>query len=312
MRRLSVYCAFIIALISLPLVAAEAPSPRATTAARHEVLADDGHRLTLWGKQASSPKGAILLLHGRTWSALPNFDLQVEGSPRSVLEALAQAGYAAYALDQRGYGATPRDASGWLDSERAVRDTLAAVAAIRSRHPGSKPPVLIGYSRGALTALLTAQRRPDAISVLVLYGFGADVDAPLQATASPARPPRAATTANAAAEDFVSKGAAPQAVIDAYVKQALAADPVRVDWRDNDPPLPYQPERVTTPTLLLHGIDDGYVKVPVLSRLFARLGTQDRSWVVLPRSDHAAHVEDSQAAWLRAILDFIERPRSGS
>lgn len=306
LRRLLPLLLFL-ALLAAPLFAAEPPA-RTTTAARHTVVADDGHHLVLWGKQAATPKGAILLLHGRTWSALPNFDLQVQGTPRSVLDALAHAGYAAYALDQRGYGATPRDASGWITPDRAVRDVLATAALLRERHPDLPPPVLVGYSRGAVTAVLAAQRQPGAFSALVLYGFGADVDSPPRPDPGAAAPARATTTAAAAAEDFVTPGAAPQAVIDAYVSQALAADPVRTDWRDPAPE-PYRPEQVTTPTLLLHGVNDGYVKVPVLARLFARLGTADRSWVVLPRSDHAAHVEDSQRAWIRAILDFIERPR---
>lgn len=308
MRRSFTLRVFILSLaFSLPVAAAAPPAP-ATSAHRHAVVADDGHQLVLWGKQAAAPRGTILLLHGRTWSALPNFDLQAEGTPRSVLDALAHAGYAAYALDQRGYGATPRDTTGWLTPDRAARDALDAAALIRTLHPGLPAPAVVGYSRGAITALQAAQRQPDAFSALVLYGFGSDVDAPPQPQPGAARPERTPTTAKAAAEDFVSPGAAPQAVIDAYVRQALASDPVRADWRDPDPQ-PWQPERVKAPTLLLHGIDDGYVKIATLAHLFARLGTPDRSWVVLPQADHAAHVEDAQAAWIRAILDFIERPR---
>lgn len=307
MRRLTVLCLLALAALATPLAHAAEAAKFATSAQRHPVVADDGHQLVLWGKQAAAPKGAILLLHGRTWSSLPNFDLQVEGTPRSVLDALAYAGYAAYALDQRGYGATPRDASGWLTPDRAARDALAAAALIRRRHPGLPAPTVVGYSRGALTALLAAQRETDQFSALVLYGFPADVDAlpqPVPGTV----PERAATTAKGAAEDFVSPGAAPQKVIDAYVQQALASDPVRTDWRDPDPE-PWQPERVKVPVLLLHGVDDTYVKIPALAHLFARLGTQDRSWVVLPHADHAAHVEDSQAAWVSAVVGFIERPR---
>ena len=33
---------------------------------------------------------------------------------------------------------------------------------------------------------------------------------------------------------------------------------------------------------------------------------QDQTEVVLPDSDHAAHVENSHDAWLKAILEFIE------
>lgn len=307
MHRRSVLCLLVLSLMATPLAVAAASEKSATNARRHTVIADDGHQLVLWGKQPATPRGTILLLHGRTWSALPNFDLQVEGTPRSVLDALAHAGYAAYALDQRGYGATPRDGSGWLTPDRAARDALAAVTLIRERHPALPAPATVGYSRGALTALLAAQRQANAFSALVLYGFPVDVDASPQPVASP-QPERLATTAKAAAEDFVSPGAALQEVIDAYVRQALVSDPVRVDWRDPDPQ-PWEPERVKIPTLLLHGIDDGYVKIGTLAHLFARLGTPDRSWVVLPHADHAAHVEDAQAAWLRAILDFIERPR---
>lgn len=311
MRLVSVACLLVLSLFSMPPATAAALEKPATNAQRHAVTADDGHQLVLWGKQAASPVGTILLLHGRTWGALPNFDLQVEGTPRSVLDALAHAGYAAYALDQRGYGATPRDASGWLTPERAARDALAAAALIRARHPGLPAPAVVGYSRGALTALLAVQRQGNAFSALVLYGFAADVDAPLQPVPGASRPERVATTAKAAAEDFVSPGAAPQAVIDAYVSQALASDPIRVDWRDPDPQ-PWQPEQVRIPTLLLQGIDDSYAKIATLTHLFVRLGAADRSWVVLPHADHAAHVEDSQAAWLDAVLTFIERPRPGT
>ena len=44
---------------------------------RHTVIAD-GHPIALWEKSADGATEAILLVHGRTWSALPDFDLQVE------------------------------------------------------------------------------------------------------------------------------------------------------------------------------------------------------------------------------------------
>ncbi len=46
---------------------------------RHTVMAD-GHPVALWEKSAVRATEAILLVHGRTWSALPDFDLQVEGA----------------------------------------------------------------------------------------------------------------------------------------------------------------------------------------------------------------------------------------
>lgn len=310
--RLPAFVLFGVLLLgAIPCVAAESPATT-TNAVRHAVVADDGHTLALWGKAPSAPRGSILLLHGRTWSALPNFDLQVAGTPRSVMDAFVYAGYAVYALDQRGHGATPRDASGWLTPSRAAADALAAAKLIRRRDPGLAAPVLVGYSMGSVTALFTAPQHPGAFSKLVLYGYLLDSKGVRLRGQAPAsgEPARARTTAAAAGEDFVVAGASPAAVVQAYVAQAIAADPVRVDWK-NLKEFQLDPAKVTTPTLLLQGIGDGYVQPAAVARLFTSLATPDRSWVVLPDSDHAAHVEDAMPAWVDAILHFIERPRPG-
>jgi alpha-beta hydrolase superfamily lysophospholipase len=303
----------LLVVLYLPIhrgLAAEPTATPPTAAGRHALTADDGHTLTLWSKLPPAPKGAILLLHGRTWSALPNFDLQVAGTPRSVMDALVYRGYAAYALDQRGYGASPRDASGWLTPNRAAADALAAAALIRQRHPQLAAPAVVGYSMGAMTAMLAAQQQPAAFSALVLYGFPADPDQPPAQDPGADEPLREATTLQAAGEDFVVAGAAPPEVAAAYARQAVAADPVRVDWKHHHE-FRFQPDQLTTPTLLLQGVADGYVKPDAVARLFTRLATPDRSWVVLPDSDHAAHVENAMPAWVAAVVDFLERPRPG-
>src|SRR5881628_1386390 len=114
---------------------APAPEPRSSTAAsntaapvepvRLVVTADDGFQLVLWRKTPPAPRRAVLLIHGRTWSGRPDFDLQVPGESRSFMDALVAQGYAAYAIDLRGYGATPRDATGFLTPERAAADVAA-------------------------------------------------------------------------------------------------------------------------------------------------------------------------------------------
>ena len=64
---------------------------------KHEVLAD-GHPLAVW-EQAAAALRAAVLLDPRTHveRGLPNFDLQVPGLQRSVMDGFAAAGYAAYA-----------------------------------------------------------------------------------------------------------------------------------------------------------------------------------------------------------------------
>ena len=296
-----------------------APSAAQTTRMpqRREVRAD-GHPLTVWSKRPATPaRGSILLVHGRTWSSRPNFDLQVPGSRAgaSLMDALVARGYAVYALDQRGYGGTPRDATGWLTPERAERDVSIVLRWIveregtggAARRPGSAKPVLLGYSRGAQVAMLGAQRHPDQLAGLVLYGYpdpmaaGAPPPPP-----DPAVPPRVHTTAAGAGEDFISPAVTPPGVKEAYVRTATTTDSIRADWRLESQFSALDPARVRVPTLLLDGERDPYANASNHPAVFSKLGTADRWWVVLPGADHAAHLE-LQGAFVNALVDFMER-----
>ena len=99
----------------------------------------------------------------------------------------------------------------------------------------------------------------------------------------------------------------PQAAIDAYVTQALAADPVRVDWRDEQQ-FAFAPQEIVVPTLMIYGVNDPF-KNAAAGEFFAALASTDRSFSVLPNSDHAAHVEDAGRAWTHAIVGFLRQPR---
>jgi pimeloyl-ACP methyl ester carboxylesterase len=276
--------------------------------ARHIVIAD-GHQLTVWAKRPASARGAILLVHGRRWSSLPNFDLQVPGERRSVMDALAASGIATYALDMRGYGATPRDSTGWITPDRAAADVAAVLDWITRQAGSSGPPALLGYSRGSTVALLTAQRYPGRLSALILYAFPVDIDAKRAADPDPALPSRARNTRDGAAEDFITPGAASAALREAFVKAAITADPVTVDWAKMHQLNAMDAATVRVPTLLIAGSRDPLAAGTSHSRLFARLGADDRAWVVLPEADHAAHIERSYGAFIHAITSFLGRPR---
>jgi pimeloyl-ACP methyl ester carboxylesterase len=280
---------------------------RADAAPERLTVVVEGHDLALWVKAPPAPRATLLLVHGRTWSSLPNFDLTASGADRSVLDAFVRRGYAAYALDLRGYGASARDATGWLTPARAVADVRAALDHIAARHPRiTTRPALIGYSRGAQVAAMLAQGGPRAASALVLFGFPPTVR---QTTTRDAHAPaRAPTTAAAAAEDFITPGAASRSLIDAYVAAALAADPVRVDWRHEDE-FRFEPAKITTPILMLYGVNDPF-RNAASARFFEALAAPDRAYVVLPDADHAAHVENSASAWVHAIDGFLQSPRT--
>jgi len=285
-------------------------NPAALAAPKLEQLAvpaDDGLTLALWAREVAKPKGVIVLLHGRTWSALPDFDLQVPGDQRSVMQSLNARGYSAFALDMRGYGKTPRDATGWLTPDRAARDVTQALEWL-AKQKKIQRPVLLGWSYGSLVSQLAAQRRPELISALILYGYPRD-PAKLVFPADPPEPLRAANTREAAASDFISPQVAPKKMVDAYVAAALAADPVRVDWRNQQTEFQgLDPSRVTVPTLLIQGERDPAAPADAQARLFVGLGTPDKQWVVLSGGDHAALVEDTHPAFIAAIVAFVSRP----
>jgi pimeloyl-ACP methyl ester carboxylesterase len=225
------------------------------------------------------------------------------------MDALVSRGYAVYALDQRGYGGTPRDATGWLTPDRAERDVATVLDWVATRESRPLRPrmlALLGYSRGAMTAMLVAQRHPEKVDAVILYGFPYDVAGPHTAPADPMAPPRLRTTAVAAGEDFISPQATVPGLKEAYVRAALADDSIRVDWRQESQFDALEPRALHSPTLLLSGERDPYANAANLAAFFPRIGTADRWWVVLPGVDHVAHLE-AQDAFVNAVTGFIER-----
>ena len=282
--------------------------PAARQPIKHDVVVD-GHHLAVWQKRGTQPRAAILLVHGRTWSSLPNFDLQVAGEKRSFMDALADAGFDVFALDLRGYGATPRDTTGWLTPDRAVADVTAVIGWMQQRTPAAQrlPVYLFGLSRGAMVAAMAAQRRPEIMAGVILLGFGFDPDLQSPLTPGNARPERLSNTPDAAASDFVTKDAYTQATVTTFVRAALKADPVLVDWRDDNQFNDYRPALMMVPTLLVHGARDPQAPVSIEQKLFTRFGTADKWWVILPGADHAAHLEKSSVELVRAIVSFTRR-----
>ena len=107
MRR--VYTATLVAgraigpILGLAVVLAAA-TPRcvhAQAAVRHTVDSD-GHPLAVWEKRAADPAAVVLLLHGRTWSTLPDFDLQVPGEELSLMDGLVERGFVTYGWTSEG------------------------------------------------------------------------------------------------------------------------------------------------------------------------------------------------------------------
>lgn len=302
-----------IALVALLALAACTPAapdtatttPRSAALERLEVVSD-GHPLTVWARIPAEPRAVALLLHGRTWSSLPDFDLHVEDEGSlSLMEALAERGIATYALDARGYGATARDSTGWLNPDRMAEDVARVLAWVAARHPQHPAPAVMGWSFGSTTAHLMAQRHPDLVSGVALYGYWKDPRTAIPLQEDPAQPPRSPTTEEAARSDFITPGTISDAAVASFVAAALEADPVRVDVRRMHEFNALAPDSLTVPTLILQGEFDPLAPAETQAALFAGLGTGHKAWVVLPGCDHAAHLEVCRPRFVQALAGFV-------
>ena len=295
-------CAVAAAVVAPTLAQRSTPPERFT-------VQSDGHPMAVWARRPAAPRGAVLLVHGRTWSSLPDFDLQVPGLERAVLTSVAARGFAAYAVDLRGYGGTPRDRTGWITPRRSASDVLNVLAWVAAEHPALGPPALIGWSRGAMVGQMVAQLAPSRLSALVLFGFAYDPDLKFVDAAMPDEPVRQRNTRAAALSDFISPDVTPPAVMEAFAEQALRADPVLADLRADGEFAMLDPAKVTVPTLVLFGARDPSVPHADAGKFFARLATPDKQMVSLPGADHAAQLEDTHDAWIAAVSAFLMKPR---
>jgi len=274
-----------------------------TTAIQHTVDAD-GHPMALWEKSVAQQKGHILLHHGRTWSSIPDFDLQVSGEDLSLMDGFNDMGYSVWALDARGYGETPRDSSGWNTPDRAAQDLAIVLDWLRARN--GETTHVWGWSYGSMVAQLTAQRYPLAIASVTLFGYPTDPDAQIPQSNSQSEPSARPTTRAAAASDFIVPGSISQHAIDTYVAAALKADPIRADWNQQHQWNALDGEALALPTLLLQAEFDPLADTDAHARFFAKISNPNKQWVILPGGDHAALLETPRAKLIKSTVDFIE------
>jgi pimeloyl-ACP methyl ester carboxylesterase len=271
-----------------------------------EVVISEDHAMTVWHKQnlqSNADKGVILLLHGRTWSALPDFDLQLEGEQLSVMDHLVGLGFDVWALDARGYGATPRDATGWNNPNKAAND-VANVIKWLSKKTAQKP-VLFGWSYGSMTAQLMVQKHPTLTKAVILYGYPIDPEEVIVKTLGPVKPLKEKNTAKNAVSDFIVEGSISQQAIAAYVTASLEADPIRADWNFTEQWNQLSADKVKVPLLLIQGEHDPLANTESHARFFSKLPNANKQWIVLAGGDHAALLETPKYKLVQSVGDFI-------
>ena len=319
----------------------------------YTIYSDDErkHPLSLYGINSkditsgdNQNRRPILLLHGRTWSSVPVYHLlggqgettQGGHKSRSLMESLYNKGLQPYALDFRGFGGTPPDESNVVTPNTCVFDVGYALDFITKKHDshqrgnqgtqeshGSQHhhlPVLLGWSQGALVAQLFAQKSPQLISKLVLYGSIYDplVSYPpiplyVNGTDSSTKNDRMENTFNAAIEDFTIEGSIPPEPATKFAQAALLSDPYKAHWSYLSQFNNLDPARVSVPTLVVAGDQDPYAPIRVQASLFENLGRgADRTWSIIADADHAVHLlDDGRDRFINLVTSFVENSKKG-
>ena len=278
------------------------------TLIKHSVISE-GHPMAVWQKTAnkkSDKKGIILFIHGRTWSAIPDFDLQVEGEDLSLMDGMLEQGYNTYALDLRGYGATPRDSTEWNSPDKAAQDILNVLNWI-SLENNNKKVHLFGWSMGSTLSLLATQKNTKDIASLTVFGYWQDLDVNIPADPIDFQLKKSINTAKNAASDFIVPDSISKKAIDTYVKMALKHDPIRADWNNVSEYNNIDPSLINIPVLILQGEHDPIGPTERQAKLFTRLKTADKSWVVISGGDHAAFMEKPRKHFIHSFTGFINR-----
>jgi carboxylesterase len=222
---------------------------------------------------------------------------------RPLGEVVSVAGFSARGVLLPGHGTTVADFArhGRAAWSRAVDDAVADLRA------AGHTVAIAGMSMGALLALTSAARMPDAVAALVLCGTALEITdrragmlgllagAPLLARLLPPLP----KPGGRGISDPVARAASP-----AYDRLPLSAlaefFALQADARRTLP-------GVRQPTLVLHGRHDQAVPVGVVERVRRELGSEWIDVHVLERSWHVVTLDVERAAVGRLVVDFLER-----
>lgn len=273
----------------------------------------------------------VLIVHGATFPSGNAAAWRIQG--RSWMDDLAEHGYAVYALDFLGYGASDDYPEMAADDSNGpalgnvssmVSQIESAVAAISARHPNTTVH-LIAHSAGTLAAARYTELHPKRIARLVLFGPPA---APVSPSAGDVRPVRyfdvsAENQFNAFEPRVRQQGKLDLEMFSSWAAGYLATDAnsasrqppsvrvpagmrVALDELERSGKLPYDPTRISTPTLIIQGEWDAVTPSSDSLRLFDQFAAPLKRFVVVSQAGHRMHLEQNRRQLYQEVRVFLE------
>ena len=258
---------------------------------------DDRLAYRVW--DVADPKAIVVIAHGYA---------EHSGRYDHVGMALAEAGFATWALDHAGHGLSKGDERGNVGStEDAIADmdtfvTLAAASA------SSLPVFLIGHSMGGFLAVAYAEQHQDRLDGMVVTGsavvLGDMITELLELDEIPAVP----------LGEFVSR--------DPTVAQAYDEDPLNYHGAMPRDVLRQAPERIETvrsqfgkitiPILAMHGEADALAPMQASLDIIAGVSSGDRMLRIWPGAYHEIFNEPEKDRVIGEAIRFINERLSAA
>ncbi len=278
-------------------------------------------KLFLYEKYRESPKnkkGTVLFVHGSSMASQPTFDLHVDGRPySSAMNYFSVLGYDTWCVDMEGYGKSDKSRDITCDISNGADDLAAATDYIENLRGGG-PVLVYGISSGALRAATFAERYPERVARLALDAFvWTGEGSPTledrrkklpQFMSSNRRPIDYAFVQSIFSRDH--PGCAEQKVVDAFAEAICALDDsipngTYIDMCSRLPLV--DPEKITSPTIVMRGQYDGIAGVPDLLAFFEKLPNPDKQFTFMAGISHASFQQKNYVMVYEILESFFSR-----
>jgi pimeloyl-ACP methyl ester carboxylesterase len=279
-------------------------------------------KLFLWEKaaaQSAGKRGTVLFVHGSSMASQPTFDLQVPGRPHSsVMDWFARQGFDTWCVDMEGYGRSDKQRDIHFDIANGADDLAAATDYIMKTR-GVKRFLVYGISSGALRAAMFAQRHPERVQRLALDAFvwtgeGSPTLEERRKKLAQWQSMKRRPIDRAFVHSIFNRdhpGCAEEKVIEAFADAILALDDsvptgTYVDMCSKLPVV--DPEKITSPTIIMRGQFDGIAGVDDLLEFFKRLPNPDKQFTVMAGISHASFQQINYLMVYHILHSFFVQP----